>query len=105
MCDAAFVRSRESGDNLLGVLNRLARRHRSFVQALAQFLPFEKFTDDVRRAFVIPDVKDGENVWMIERGSGARFLLKAAQPVGIFGEVSGQDFDCHFADSRASRAR
>ena len=43
------------------------------------------------------DVVDGQNVWMIERGSRASFLLEAAQPVGIIGKRSGQNFDRDFA--------
>src|SRR5262249_17971628 len=34
---------------------------------------------------------------MIERGGGMRFLLEAAQAVGIIGERSGQYFDRHIA--------
>src|SRR5436305_2389951 len=34
---------------------------------------------------------------MIEGRCGARLLLEAAQPINVFGKVSRQDFDRHFA--------
>ncbi len=30
------------------------------------------------------NVIDAENVWMIQRTGGLRFLLKAIQPIGVF---------------------
>ena len=43
-------------------------------------------TTTIRRAFVGADVVDGEDVRMIQRAGGARFLLEAAQPVGVGGK-------------------
>src|SRR5438105_50506 len=38
-----------------------------------------------------------EDVWVIECGGRAGFLLKAAQPISVFRKISWQDFDRDFA--------
>src|SRR5262245_12375756 len=38
---------------------------------------------------------NGDDVWMVERRSGMRFLLEAAQPISIIGKRSWQHFDRH----------
>jgi hypothetical protein len=43
----------------------------------------EQLGDDVRRAFVLADVIDGDNVGMIESGGGLGFNLEPAQAIGI----------------------
>ena len=51
------------------------------------------------------NVVDRENIGMIERARGARFLLESPQPVGIAGEIGGQNLDGNFAaQSRIFRA-
>src|SRR5262249_11835456 len=40
---------------------------------------------------------DRQNVRMIERGGGMRFLLEAAQSEGVTGQRCGQNFDRHIA--------
>ena len=48
---------------------------------------------------------DHENVGMIQRRSGPRFLLKPAQAIGIGGQGLGQNLDRDFAvQSRIVRA-
>src|SRR5690242_12346951 len=42
---------------------------------------------------------------MTESSSGSRFLLEAAQTLGVGGELRGKDLDCHFArEPRIARA-
>jgi hypothetical protein len=42
-------------------------------------------------------VADSENIRMIQRACGSRFLLKAPQAVSIAAEVGGQNLDGNFA--------
>ena len=54
------------------------------LHVLAQALPFEQFGDEIRRAVLSADVKDGQNVGVIERSDHSRFLFEAAQSVRVF---------------------
>src|ERR1700722_13084654 len=56
-------------------------------------MPLEKFRDEVGRAVVFANVVDGEDVWMVQRGDGAGFLLEAAEAVGVFRKSLREDFD------------
>ena len=56
---------------------------------VAQRLAMQDFADDVRRALVRADVVDREDVGVIQRRRGARFLLEATQAVGV-GRVGGR---------------
>jgi len=40
------------------------------------------------------DVEDGEDIRVVERGGCAGFEFKSPQPISVFGEFGGQDFDC-----------
>jgi len=46
--DAFLVRSGEPADDLVRVMNRLAKCYRPFVKALTKFFAFEQFSNDVR---------------------------------------------------------
>ena len=51
----------------------------------------EHFRDDIGRAVFLPDVKHGEDVRVVERGSGLRLEAEATQTVGIRREGRGQN--------------
>jgi hypothetical protein len=46
---------------------------------------------------LLPDVMDGKDIGMIERSNGARFLLKAMQPLAFSGERLRQNFHRNIA--------
>ena len=79
MHDPLAVRGRESLRELQAIVQRGGGRDRPFLEALPQCLSVQQLGDDVRRAFVRPDVVDVEDVRMVERGGGATFLLESAQ--------------------------
>ena len=88
------------------VLDRLADGSRAVASGaalvagrkpFAQRLALEQLRDDERRAVVLADVVDGQNVRMVQRGGGARLLLEASQTLGIPGERGRQHFDGHVA--------
>jgi hypothetical protein len=64
--------------DLHGVLSGFANGQRAPFKALPQCLTFEQLRDDVRRAVMLPDVVNSVNVRVIQRGSGAGFVLKNA---------------------------
>ena len=71
-----------SGD-LHGPLDGFSHGNRFARQPVAERRPFQHFRDDVRRLVVPADVVNGEDVGMIQRRGGARFLLEAGQAIGI----------------------
>ena len=74
-------------------------------KCFAERLSLQQFRDDKRRAGLSADVVHHENVWMIECGRGARFLLEPAEAITIGGKSSGNDLDCHLAsEARIARA-
>ena len=83
MDDALLVRGGQAVRDLHGVVERLAHRQGAAAQALAQRLAFEQLRDDVGRAVVHADVVHREDVRVIQRRGGSRFLLEALKPAGI----------------------
>ena len=67
MDDAFRVRRRQAVGCLQGIVNRFALRQRRAIHPLAQGLAFQQFRNDIRRAIVRADVKDDQDVRMIER--------------------------------------
>jgi len=63
----------------------------------AQTLTFEQLRNDVRRAVLLADVMNRENIRVVKSGDRTRFLLEAAKAVGISGERSGKDLDGNIA--------
>ncbi len=96
MHDALLVRRGQTARDLHAVFNRFALGDGPALHVIAQALSFEKFGDQIGHAVLGADVKDGQDVGMIERADHARFLLKTAEPVGVFGKRRWQNFNRHF---------
>ena len=93
MDDPTGVRGREATRDSERDGDGLVHRQRPRVETLAQALPFQAFGHEERRAAVLADVVDGEDVRVIERACRSRFVRKAAQALGIAREVRQQDLD------------
>jgi hypothetical protein len=89
MDDSGIVSGGQSAGQFHAVVQHLAQPHRAFTQAVAQGLALQQLGHNVRRAVVLADVKDRNNVGMIQGGGGSGFLLKTAETVGITGPVLG----------------
>jgi hypothetical protein len=74
MNDAFLVRCGQSVGNLQGEINGLAGGECAAAQPVTQGFAFQQLGNDVGRAFVFADVKNGENVGVVECGSGACLL-------------------------------
>ncbi len=100
MDDSNVVGGRQSTGEFHAIVQHLPQPHRAFTEALAQSLPVEQLGHDVGRAVVLADVKDRNDVWMVQGGSGLRFLFKAAKTLGVPRPVLGKYLDRHVALQR-----
>ena len=87
------MRRRQTAGDLHSVINRFANRQRPALQRLPKRGAFEQLGNQIADAIVRPQLKDHQDIGMIQRGCGARFLFEAPQAVGIGREKRGQDFD------------
>ena len=60
--------------------------------AVLQGRAIEVLHGDEGAAVVLSDVVNGADVGMIERGGGLGFALKTGEPLGIAGDIFGQEF-------------
>ena len=81
--DAFFVRGGEPVATAIAVFDGFTGDQRAVAEQVAKRLALQEFADDVGRAFVRADVVDRKDVRMVQRCSGAGFLLEAPEPVGI----------------------
>ena len=76
--------------DLHAIVNRLPLRQRPAIQNRAQGFSLQQLRDQERhgiRAFTLcANVMNRQNIGMIQRRHGPRFLLKATQPVRFAGE-------------------
>ena len=101
MHDRRGMRGRKRRRGLDRDVEDLAKRQRAAREPLAQRLALDELRDEEPRAVVIADLVDGEDVRMIERRSGARFVQEAAHPLRIAGELRPQ----HLERDRPSQRR
>ena len=93
MGDAAFVSRRETVQDAESDLDRLAHRHRSVSNALAQRRARQQFGDDISGAALAADVIERDDVGVIEGRGGPRFLLEARDAVGVCRQQLREDLD------------
>src|SRR5262249_10407076 len=93
MHDPFRVCSCEPVHHLERVIDGLSDRHSAVYQALAQRLSVEQLRNDIRDAVLPADVMDCDDVRMIENPGCTGFLLEAAEPIGIGGELCWKHLD------------
>ena len=69
-----------------------AQRQRAAGDPFAQRFAFDELRHEESRAVVIADFVNGEDVRMIERRGGARFVQEAVHPLRIAGEFGRNTF-------------
>ena len=98
MNDAGFVRGDERARHLDRHFERFLHSHRSARETLAQSFALDQFARDVVRRAILADLVDRQDIWMIERDDGARFLFETSQPRSASPvKRSGQEFERGFA--------
>jgi hypothetical protein len=60
---------------------------------LTKGLALEQFGNDIRRAFVLAEVIDRQQVWMVQRGCRVSFLSESAKAVGICRKARRDDLN------------
>ena len=70
------------------------------VKVFAQGRTFYVLLGDVMERTFVSDLMNGDDVGMIEGGSGPRFLLEATQPLSIFREIGGKELERHLATQK-----
>jgi len=89
--DALVVRRGEAARYLGRVLDGLPGRQRAGGQPPPQGLSLEELHDGIRRALVLAEVVDRQDVRVGEGGHGLRFPLEAGEPARVARESLGQD--------------
>src|ERR1035437_965740 len=87
------MRRRKTFCHLQSDVERLAERKRSASNKLAQRLAFQKLHDDEGDSALLPDVMQGEDVWMREGGDGTGLALEAGKRLRIGRDGLGEDLD------------
>ena len=103
--DPLFVRRRQPVRDLHSILDRLTLGQGAAIERRAQAFALQQLGDQKRRALVLTDVMNGENVGMVERGHRPRLLLKATQAVASRAKDSGRIFRATSRPRRVSFAR
>ena len=60
-------------------------------------LPVDELGGDEVRAFCLANFMNRDDVWVIKRGRGLRFLDKTAQTLFVIGKLRGQQLQRDFA--------
>ena len=105
MDDAHAVGARESVHELRAEIHEAADGHGALREDLPQGLSRDELHREVRHARGLPDLVDGHDVRMIQRGGRARLLREPEESLAVRQETGGQDFQGHVAAEPAVRAR
>ena len=99
--DAFLVRGRQPMSDLNGEIDGGLLRQRAIQQRVAQRLAVEQLRHHERQLAFDAHIEDRDNVGVIERGGGLRFVLEAVETIGVQRELGGSTL---IATSRPSRA-
>ena len=97
MHDPGFVGARKAVGDLGREREEAADRKRPFHDELAQRPARDELHRDVRRGLGMADLIDRDDVWMVQRRGGPRFLLEAIEPAGVRRYFGGQHLEREFA--------
>ncbi len=90
--------------NLKCEVDGFSDRKRATAQTISQGFAFEQLGDYIGRTFVFTNVKNGQNIGMVQGSRGPGLLSEALQAVGVGGKSRGQDFDGNVtSQSRVAR--
>jgi hypothetical protein len=93
-----FVMSRrDSMGDLHAVVDRFSHRQWTALELLAQCLTHQQLRNQIGCALIETKAINRQNIGMVERGGGLRFLLEPSHPIRILRPEGRQNFDRHFA--------
>ena len=93
MHHAAAMRLLQAVADVGRVAQDLLDRQRTFGQAVSQSLAVQELHDQVIGAVLMPDVVQGADVGVIQRGDGSRFTVEALLGLSVVRQVRRQDLD------------
>ena len=79
--------------DLDGVAERLVQRERTLAEPVGQRLALQVLHDQEVGLALPADIEDGADVGMAQRGDRLRFPLEPRLPLGVGGDMRGQDLD------------
>ena len=97
MNNPEFVCAIETGANLNCDVEDLAQLQAVILDLLAQRFAFDVLHRDVRSALILTDFVNGEDVWMAQRRSGARFLKEATAAILLRNVLRREQLQRHHA--------
>ena len=92
MHDALCVGSFEAVSNLNADVQEFGYFDGLPANAVLESLPLEQLHGDERTAFELPNIVNGADVGMIERGCSTRFATESLDGLGVLGDVLGKKF-------------
>src|SRR2546422_6148810 len=84
--------------DLRGETEQFTHRHWRLNHALSQGVALDEFRGDELMRIYLADLVNGQDVGMVQRGSGASFLLETAHALSIASEECRQHFQRHFTE-------
>src|SRR5580704_14214516 len=75
--------------NLKREVDGFSQGKRATAQTISQGFAFEQLGDYIGRAFVFPNVKNGQNIGMVQGGRGPGLLGEPLQAIGVGGKSRG----------------
>src|SRR5207245_2573972 len=97
MDDPFRVRGVQRAGNLNPEVQYLLHLQRLTFDAVLQRSPFEELHDDEILAILLPDLVNGADVGMVQRGGRACLAVEAFQRCGGLGQFFGEEFQGHVA--------
>src|SRR2546428_5123437 len=95
MDDSGLMRRGQRRCDLRGETEQFTHRHWRLNHALSQGFALDEFRGDELMRIYLADLVNGQDVGMVQRGSGASFLLKSPHALSIASEESRQHFQRH----------
>ena len=93
MHDACAMGLGESFGRLRGQFDGLLRLDPAPAQHVVEGQALDRLHHDVWLAERLADFVDGDDVGMVQRGRGARFLREASQPIDVCRVLGGEELD------------
>src|SRR5262249_14773882 len=95
--DAGCMRRGQRADDLRRYVEGLFNRQFCPRHSPAQRGPFDIFGGDEMSAAGLADLKNRDDVWVVERRRGLSLLLESPQPFRILRVAFGEELDCDLA--------
>src|SRR5687767_9752891 len=97
MNDPCSMCGRKSRGDLGSPVKNLIELDGLLSDELAQRLAVDVFSGDEMSTTLLANFKNRQDIWMVQRRRGKRFLLEPAQPLFVARKLGWQKLQCHRA--------